>query len=216
MGELRGVLAVKDCDEEDGAPVYWMYRNLAKKDEDREWFGKAGIRYDITVIPAGDLCGEFVKTKGHYHSRDPAGVEYPEIYEVLMGSAWYLLQNHDGTDVRVVEAREGDRVVLPPGFGHITINPGKETLIMGNLVAEANISDYTSIEERQGGAFYAMKDGWVKNPNYPAGTELRWVSPVPLPGVPEDAALYDLARREELVGFLTRPGDYPEISGILE
>lgn len=213
VGELRPVLADPGCGEEDGSPVYWMYRRLARTEEDRKWLEDAGIRYDITVIPPGDLCGECVKTRGHYHSPNPAGVEYPEVYELLMGTAWYLLQDRPCTDLCVVEARPGDQVVIPPGYGHITINPGGETLIMANLVAEANQSEYAPIERLQGGGFYAMTGGWVKNPRYPEEAVLRWGSPAPIPGAPAGASLYDLVGRGDLLGFLTRPEDYPGMSG---
>jgi len=213
VAELRPVLADPGCGEEDGAPVYWMYRSLARTDEDREWLEGAGIRYDITVIPPGDLCGEYVKTLGHYHSRSPAGVEYPEVYEVLMGTAWYLLQDRGCTDVVAMEACSGDQVVIPPGYAHITINPGRETLIMSNLVAEANESEYDPIVRCRGGAFYAMTSGWVKNSRYPDDAQLRRESPAPIPGAPAGASLYDLLGRDDLLGFLTRPGDYPEMTG---
>ena len=60
------------------------------------WTGMApgpGLRYDVTVIPPSVLCGEYVKTKGHYHPDNHHGVGYPEIYEIIEGSAEYLLQD---------------------------------------------------------------------------------------------------------------------------
>ena len=82
--EMREVLADPGCTSDQ--PLYFMYRDLAKSESDREWLRQNRVRYDITVIPARTLCGEYVKTKGHYHTENPAGEIYPEIYEVLEGA----------------------------------------------------------------------------------------------------------------------------------
>ena len=123
IGEIRGVLRDPACECRE--PLYFMYRDLSKSPEDREWLRAEDLRYDITVIPARILCGEYVKTKGHHHPPGPGGVPYPEIYEVLRGEAHYLLQTRAADDVRLVRAAAGDRVLVPPGYGHVTINPGE-------------------------------------------------------------------------------------------
>ncbi|MDK2889845.1 MAG: glucose-6-phosphate isomerase, archaeal, partial [Methanoculleus sp.] len=119
--EMREVLADPGCTSDQ--PLYFMYRDLAKSESDREWLRQHHVRYDITVIPARTLCGEYVKTKGHYHTENPAGELYPEIYEVLEGTGHYLLQTRDADDVVMIEGTAGDKILLPPGYGHVTINP---------------------------------------------------------------------------------------------
>ncbi|MBP8676814.1 MAG: glucose-6-phosphate isomerase, partial [Methanoculleus sp.] len=95
--DMRDVLADPGCTSDQ--PLYFMYRDLARSESDREWLRQHHIRYDITVIPARVICGEYVKTKGHYHPRNPAGEHYPEIYEVLKGRGHYLLQTYPADDV---------------------------------------------------------------------------------------------------------------------
>jgi oxalate decarboxylase/phosphoglucose isomerase-like protein (cupin superfamily) len=68
-------------------PFYFMYRDLAKSDVDCQWLRSLKLRYDLTVIPSGSLCGECVKTRGHYHPRNPERIGYPEAYEILEGEA---------------------------------------------------------------------------------------------------------------------------------
>ena len=75
--DMRGVLANPRCPA--SGPLYYMYRDLARSAADRRWLADQQLRYDITVIPPFDLCGEYVKTKGHYHPADPAGIGYPEL-----------------------------------------------------------------------------------------------------------------------------------------
>ena len=79
--EMRSVLFNQQCRCSD--PLYFMYRDLSRCGADWEWLHEHQLRYDLTVIPPRDLCGEWIKTKGHYHPKNAAGVGYPEIYEVL-------------------------------------------------------------------------------------------------------------------------------------
>ena len=139
-----------------------MYRDLARLEADRRWLTDHRLRYDITVIPPRDLCGEHVKTKGHYHPDNAAGTGYPELYEVLDGTAQFLLQSRPLDDVILVHADTGARVIIPPGYGHITINPSPGvTLVLANLVSTAFESDYGEYESRHGAAYYVMRDGRI-------------------------------------------------------
>jgi len=115
--------------------LYYMFRDLAKNDSDLEVIKAHHLRYDITAIPPRMLGSEFTKTVGHYHPKIPgADVSYPEIYQVLEGSAIYLLQKAESgdedivLDVAVVSAEKGDLVLIPPEYGHVTINAAETTL----------------------------------------------------------------------------------------
>ena len=149
LEEMRVVLADPACS--DAGPLYFMYRDLAKSDADWKWLHAHNLRYDLTVIPPRDICGEWVKTKGHYHPRNPAGVGYPEIYEVLKGEAHYLLQSRDLRDIVMISAKAGEVVIIPPGYGHISINPSEHrTLTMANIVSTAFGSEYGQYESLHG------------------------------------------------------------------
>ena len=215
--EMRPVLADPACASSE--PLYFMYRDLARSDADRRWLHHHKLRYDLTVIPPRGLCGEFVKTKGHYHPPDPAGVGYPEIYEVLEGEAYYLLQSRQLDDVVLISASRGDIVIIPPGYGHISINPSpSSTLVMANIVSTAFESEYGDYEIRHGAAYYVMSDGdLMKNPHYPVmppvrrmgarsgrGTHRFWTGP-----------LYALLGNEEALAFLNHPEDYRAIFKVL-
>src|SRR5512137_2504958 len=122
--EMRSVLFDPQCRCSD--PLYFMYRDLARSGTDWQWLHEHRLRYDLTVIPPRDLCGEWIKTKGHYHPKNAAGVGFPEIYEVFEGTAHYLLQSCTLDDVVLIAANEGDLVIIPPDYGHITINPSSD------------------------------------------------------------------------------------------
>ena len=161
-------------------PMYYMYRDLAQNDADRRKLREKNLRYDITVIPAAKIDSEYVKTKGHYHPKAPCGLSYPELYQVLGGEGIFLLQKKDLSDIVAVSAGTGEIVFIPPDYGHITINPSNETLVMANIVSSAFSSDYQFYEQMKGGTHYLidnLNDNrndendneqpiWLPNPNY--------------------------------------------------
>jgi glucose-6-phosphate isomerase len=209
--EIRGVLMDPSCECRE--PLYFMYRDLSRSPGDGRWLREQGLRYDLTVIPARTLCGEYVKTKGHHHPPNPGGIPYPEIYEVLQGDAHYLLQTATADDVRLVWAGPGDRVLVPPGFGHVTINPGSTTLSMANIVSTRFESDYTSYERLHGAAYFELEGGaLVKNPRYGEMAVVRVMHARDQKGLQSlpERPLYDLIGTESL-GFLNRPEEYPDL-----
>ncbi|RXE57143.1 glucose-6-phosphate isomerase [Methanoculleus taiwanensis] len=212
IDDMRQVLADRTCTA--NHPLYYMYRHLAKSDDDRRWLEEQRISYDITAIPPGTLCGEYVKTKGHLHPDNPAGLGYPEIYEVLQGRGHYLLQTRDAGDVIMIEASAGDKVLIPPGYGHVTINPGSKVLVMSNLVSTAFASDYQPYVDRNGAAYYEMEGGaLVKNPKYPHAAPVRHLPPIEVRELSIDRTtpLYDLVGRARSVAFLNHPEQFMEI-----
>jgi len=160
--------------------LYAMYRDLHMPQHD-EFFRE--IRYDITVIPPRLLGQELVKTAGHYHPIAETSLPYPEIYQVAHGTAHYLLQKPTSDwaqieDTVLVQATSGDVVVIPPGYGHITINPVETPLVMSNLVARMFSSEYEPYKQFHGGAYFETKDyTFVKNEQYTNIPELRKIAP---------------------------------------
>lgn len=151
--------------------VYYMFRGVDEL---------GSIRYDITVIPQLALGKEHAKTYGHYHPRAKEGLSFCEVYEVLKGEAHYLLQkkSEGGTsDVILVKAKKGDKVIIPPNYGHVTINAGKETLVMANLVSPVFESDYKEYKRRGGGAYFELGNGkLVANKRYKKNAKIKVMS----------------------------------------
>lgn len=215
LDEMRDLLLDQEyAMEANNRALYYMYRDLYRE-QDRETIRANDIRFDITVIPPIQLGREYVKTKGHYHPDAGHGVPYPEIYGVMAGKAHYLLQkkDDDGTivDAVVVEAEAGDKVMIPPGYGHITINPGRKPLKMANWVSSRFDSMYTGIEEKNGGAYYETVAGeFVRNTDYSDLPDLRQVTPETVPDldITRDRNLYSLIESPGVLSFLNRPHKY--------
>lgn len=191
--------------------IYYMYRGAFSSSEDRKTAEEKELRYDITVIPPGVLGEEFVKTAGHFHRSF-----YPEVYAVLYGEAYYLLQKRDGSDFIVVHAREGDKVVIPPEYGHITVNPNSEKpLVMANWVSTRVKSEYEQMQEKQGAMYYLTKDEkggvrFVPNPHYSTHPPIRVFTPEQTIafGLSKDKPIYGLIKTPEKLDFLNRPYEY--------
>ncbi|MDD4136542.1 MAG: glucose-6-phosphate isomerase family protein [Methanoregula sp.] len=215
--EMRPVLADSSCSCD--GPLYYMYRDLAKTDADWRWLHAHHLRYDLTVIPPRDLCGEWVKTKGHYHPKNPAGVGYPEIYEVLEGQAHYLLQSRDLCDIVMISAGAGEVVIIPPGYGHVSINPSPDkTLAMANIVSTAFESEYGEYESHHGAAYFELCSGELrKNPRYPTVPPVRSARPKSGNAVHRifRGPLYNLIGNVDALAFLNKPEDYTPILDML-
>jgi len=197
--------------------MYYMFRDLAKSDADHEAIESHHLRYDITRIPPGMLGSEYVKTVGHYHPPVPGtDVSYPEIYQVLDGSATYLLQKVEPgeedivLDVAVIKAEKGDLVLVPPGYGHVTINASDKTLEMANWVCRDFSSVYEPIKRLSGAAYFLLKDGFAKNPLYRDIPPIRYLKPLGFDeiGLVSGESMYDLVHRAEKLRFLSAPQDY--------
>lgn len=154
--------------------LYYMYRKVSQEN---------GINHNITVLPAKMLGKEYVKTKGHVHIGN-----YQEIYTVMEGEAFYLMQKANGEnieDVYAVKAKKGESVIILSGYGHITINPSEtETLKTGDWTSENCKSDYSLFEKLHGACYYYIlqpgsgQASWIKNEHYKSVPELRFEEPL--------------------------------------
>jgi glucose-6-phosphate isomerase len=194
--------------------LYYMYRELSLSKNDALAMKEHSLRYDITVIPPRMMGCEFVKTAGHYHPTVPGtDITFPEIYEVLRGEAQYLLQKSDGDEIKdviLIKAGEGDKVVIPPGYGHLTINASNKVLKTANWVARDFESIYSSIREKEGGAYFILDRGVVKNLRYNEVPEIRSLKPASVKeiGLEKRKEMYGLVRDINKLEFLTRPHEY--------
>jgi len=174
------------------------------------------LRYDVTVIPPGKIGSEFIKTFGHYHPIAEQNLSYTEIYEVLKGEALFLLQRAEGArvyDVFAVEAGKGDKVIVPPNYGHVTINPSKNELRIANWVYRNFRSIYEPYERFRGACYYYTDEGWIVNPNYKEVPKMRLIEPkIPKElGLGKDDEINELVRDIKKLEFLYRPSKYLEM-----
>ena len=196
--------------------IYTVYRNMARR-EDLDRIRASRLRYDITVIPPGSFAGatrEFFRTAGHYHASDPkSAVPYPEVYEVISGRAYWLLQRparllagparlpagqaggpRPGDpatlgEIYAVEAGPGEKAVMLPGFGHLTANAFDEPLVMANWIRDDFAYDYGPYRALRGGGYRIICGSvpdtieFEENGNYREVPELVKLRPREVPGL---------------------------------
>jgi glucose-6-phosphate isomerase, archaeal len=194
--------------------AYFMYRDLSLTLDDAGVITRHRLRYDVTIIPPYKMGLEFVKTYGHYHPRVNSKLPctYPELYEVLEGEAHYLLQRANNSkivdDAILVKASSGDKVIIPPNYGHVTINPSERMLKMANWVCRTFESVYEPYTTLRGGAYYELIDGrLVRNDAYDRVSEIRITYPTEMPdyGLLKRKSAYKLIEEPALLEFLTAP-----------
>lgn len=208
---------------------YTVYRNLEVID------GK--IRYDVTEIPARPAGGpagprgenECRKTFGHYHKKPPASPSQgglPEIYEVLEGRAFFLLQlpasPEDQSNIKeayIAEASAGEKAIIPPEFGHLTINVGESTLVLANWIGLSEY-DYDAYKKYRGGCYYVLDKGanieFEKNKNYshvPELKKLKLKKNLPELGLEKDnpQPILNLKNTPKKMDWLSNPENYKEL-----
>jgi glucose-6-phosphate isomerase len=132
-----------------------------------------------------------VKTLGHIHDPEPDSmVDYPEICEVLLGTAHFLLQKLDpggpfARDVFYVVVKTGEKIIIPPGYDHLTINPGPGPMLFSDVIARAVSTNYTKMKKSGGGAYLEVEENgqpcFIPNPRYRQATPLRQARPLSFP-----------------------------------
>lgn len=227
LDALRPVLL--DAEAEGPDVIYWMYRN-AGMPEDAALYEAHKLRYDLSAFRAVTLGPEFMKTSGHYHPMIPGKrFAFPEVYEILHGEALYVMQKVDDysaspeevvvEDVIMCTVAAGQKVVMPPGYGHVTVNTGDEPLLMSNWVSSSFSSFYGTVEDARGFSWYVVTDGgqpsYLENRSYAQGVAaVRWaeVQEVPELGLTWDTPMYQAcAEAPERFAFLNDPGASEEL-----
>lgn len=165
LNDIRAVLFDKNfAASAVNSELYLMYRKVSVENN---------INHNITVILAKMLGKEFMKTKGHVHIGN-----FQEVYTVLEGEAIFLMQKGNEKkidDVYAVKAQKGESIIIPAGYGHITINPSKAMNLKTGDWTSANCkSDYSLFEKMRGACCYYTSAGWIKNENYKSVPKLRF------------------------------------------
>ena len=182
----------------------------------------------------GTVQGECKKTSGHYHGYiNGQPYTYPEVYEVLAGKAVYILQktiNFDQEneepeidDLMAVIVEAGQAIVIPPFYGHCSINAGNGPLVFSNLAVVSCPLHYAPIQKKHGLSLYVLKKGnepeIIPNRNYLDVPNFRTVYPKENPalGISFGTPIYEtFVDNPEKYDFLLNPAPYMgEMAGML-
>ncbi|MDR2976402.1 MAG: glucose-6-phosphate isomerase [Streptococcaceae bacterium] len=158
-----------DSSEDKNEHIYDVYRGI-EFPKDSKQLRNDNFQYDITVVKTGTVGKERKKTSGHYHSWNEMHTStYPEVYEVISGTALYILQRADNfedkdyenlavEDVIVVRVHEGQTLIVPPNYAHCSVNGGDKDLVFSNLAITLCKVDYAPVKYYHGLAVYVEED----------------------------------------------------------
>lgn len=204
-------------DQESDFEMLYYGARYSEKKVDEKIFIENDVMADLTVLNAGKVGNEFIKTVGHYHGLvHGTNIAYPEVYEAVTEKWEYLLQSEldENGEVEVVwvVTEPGDKVVMMPGYGHVSINVGEQPAAEIDLQKRDNPNNsiYEMFKEKVGGAIYRTEKGLEPNPNYKVKS-LRVVKPKEKPewGLTKDVPLYtSFVRNPEKFQWLLRPQDF--------
>lgn len=195
--------------------LYYMYRDVHRL-KDSELLNKYKLLYDVTVIKPDRLGKELMKTAGHYHPGS-----FGELYEVVWGECFCMLQRPKVGDHKIIEevivvrAEAGEKIVIPPQFGHILINPGPEYLVTSNWVSSEFSSEYDLYKKAQGAAYFVTlnkaKVDFIANAYFTHLPEIKFVTVVKCIdkfGLLKGAPIYPIINDAKRLDFLNRPLDF--------
>ena len=213
--EMREVLMDPSVDSPHG--LYFMYRDVHLL-KDSGLLKQYNLRYDVTVIKPDLLGRELMKTAGHYHPGS-----FGELYEVVSGRAFCMLQKHAAQDYKIiedvifVEAAVGQKIVIPSGYGHILINPGPGALVTSNWVSSRFASEYDLYKKAKGAAYYLTlgsnkKIEFSQNSSFKELPALRSAQParkIEKFGLKTNSPIYDIIHTApQALDFLNNPEKY--------
>lgn len=227
VSNMLGLLA-----NEDGLNLsehfYDTYRTI-EYPKDAETFERYKISYDITIIMPGTVNGECKKTSGHYHGWNPEHTHtFGEVYEVIEGTAMFALQKSPDfvenperatiEDVIYITVEAGQTLLVPPDYGHASINVGAGPLVFSNLAYTPCPVIYDSVKAHHGMSYYVLRDekGNIKmerNPHYDEVTlpkpKLARVHDDPALGIDFSVPAYqNFVANPDVYDYLAHPDDY--------
>ena len=116
----------------------------------------------------------------------------------------------------MIQANPGEKLIIPPGFGHISINIGITPLVLADLFADNIASDYSFFKKQRGAAYWVLPSQStsakeimsVHNPRYRDAGPLIFGTPTTYPtvGLSKKTSIYDaFVAHPDRFTFLTNP-----------
>ncbi|POP41302.1 glucose-6-phosphate isomerase [Superficieibacter electus] len=182
LDQIRGSLRDPDCDGPE--QVYAIAMDVARL-QDREELQKRMLLFGVVTYAAGQLGDEPIRSQGHVHRiSQHSGWSPPELYEIWQGKAIIYMQefveDEPGRCFAVL-AGPGEKVLVPPGWGHATISASPdEALTFGAWCDREYGFEYEAVRAHKGLAWYPLVQNnniiWQHNSHYLPG-RLQVVTP---------------------------------------
>ncbi|MCI1032603.1 glucose-6-phosphate isomerase family protein [Raoultella terrigena] len=182
LDQIRASLRDPHCEGPD--EVYAIAMDVARM-QDRDELKKRMLLFGVVTYAAGRLGEEPVRSQGHIHRiSQHSGWSPPELYEIWQGKAIIYMQERVEDDPGrcfAVIAEPGDKVLVPPGWGHATISADPEVpLTFGAWCDREYGFEYDAVRAYKGLAWYPLLQDnhvvWQHNSRYLPG-RLQAITP---------------------------------------
>ena len=148
------------------------------KIKDKKTMEKMNLLYGVVAYSKGMIGEEPVRSQGHIHAISlSCNASTCEVYEIFEGEAYIYMQESGedhAKDCYAVYAKEGEVVIVPPGWVHATINANpKKNMVFGAWCVRDYGFDYDLVKQHHGIAFFPKVKGekiiWKFNSYYKTG-----------------------------------------------
>ena len=220
LDSIRQSLRDPNCTGPD--VVYAIAMDVGQVDDIAE-LTKRMLLFGIVTYAKGKLGDEPVRSQGHVHAISPhCGWSTPELFEIWEGRAIIYGQEKSGDDPGrcvAVQAKPGDKVVIPPNWAHYVVNADVHSeLIFGAWCDRQYGFDYTQMRAHHGLAWFPLvaSDGqikWEPNPRYSfSKLSVRNSRDYPELDVPSATPIYECFRRSpESVQWVSDPARFEDL-----
>lgn len=214
LDAIRNSLRDSQCSGPD--PVYSIVMDVGRM-EHRDELHRRMLLFGVVAYANGRLGDEPVRSQGHIHSVAPhCGWSTPELFEIWEGTAIIYAQERVEDDPGAcvaVTAGPGDKVVVPPGWGHCVANASPEKfLIFGAWCDRQYGFDYRAVRAHGGLAWFPILESdssirWEPNGAYRESELLRRdARSYPELNVADDVPIYEqFARDPARIQWVSEP-----------
>lgn len=140
--------------------LYGIVMDVGRMQE-RQEIRKRNLLYGAVTYTGGMLGKEPIRSQGHIHAVSPScGSSTPEVYEIWEGEAIIYMQHSSGTyagNCYAVRAKEGEVVIVPPGWMHAAINASiRRNMTFGAWCVRDFRFDYEDVRKQKGIAYFPV------------------------------------------------------------
>lgn len=202
--------------------VYAIAMDVGRR-EDVDELKQRMLLFGIVIYASGRLGDEPVRSQGHIHTIAPhCGWSTPELFEVWHGRAIIYGQEKSGDDPGrcvAIEARPGERVVMPPSWAHFVANADPNSLLVFGAWCDRQYGfDYTQVRAHHGLAWFPLiaSDGgihWESNSHYSRSSlAQRSARQYPELGLSSQRPIYEHLRSDpESIQWISDPARYAHL-----
>ena len=223
LQDIRQSLKEPGCDGPD--PVYAIAMDVGESGH-REELRRRHLLFGVVAYAAGRLASEPVRSQGHVHKvAAHSGWSAPEIFEIWSGMGMIYMQESTADNPGrcfVVEARPGEKVVVPPGWAHAVVSADTEhPLVFGAWCERDYGFVYDGVRAPGGLAFFPQigSEGirWYPNPKYlPSEIRMRRARSYPELKLRDTLPLYRHLENADSLEWVAFPGRQSNLWPVFE